>query len=120
MTLFNQRRDLMGAKIMSEDWLDPALAALQHLPGLGGLGLGALAMFRVGRVAGNVESDLKTQAEKLADLHERLTAAEKAQTDLTVKIAELPKREEVRGMFAELREDIRGLRTPARGARAPQ
>ena len=94
---------------MSGDLVESAVALLPHVPGWGALGLAAVAYFRAGREVGRAETRFEIHGEKIKELETRADAADAADAELTLKLAEVPKRDEVRKMFAESREDTRAV-----------
>ena len=87
---------------MSGDLVDSAVAWLPHAPGWVALGFSALAYFRAGRIVGRAETRFETHGDKIKELETRADA-------LTLKLAEVPKRDEVRQMFADQRDDTRAV-----------
>ena len=94
---------------MSRDLVDSAVEWLPHVPGWGALGLAALAYFRAGRIVGRAETRFEVHSDKIEELETRADAADDADAALTLKLAEVPKRDEVRQMFADQRDDTRAV-----------
>jgi hypothetical protein len=117
LTEIGGHMDASTAPIADASWISMTVGAALNYMGFGGLaasaggvaaafGLTWRASARVSRIeAENVEqkkinADVKGRLETLADKH----------GNLEVAVAQLPRREEMRAMFGDLREEIRDLK----------